>query len=375
METLEREYQHILLWMPNWIGDVVFAMPTVQALRRLYPKGRLTAVVRRPADQFLTGHPALDSVIPLPAGKKAGWFNQVRFAMGLRKYRLDMAIIFPNSFRAALLARLAGAKRRIGYDTDGRRGLLTDPMPGDEDSRQLHAADYYAGLVRILGAPMVEKSFAPWISPEEQRAQAGLLARLGIRRGELLVAVHPGASKPEKRWHAERFGILCQQLVKERGAKILLLGSRGEKDLLQKIGKFCPDSTVFPLAGLHLRVVAGMLKNCRVLVANDSGLMNLGAMVGTPVVAIFGPGHPRTTDPLIGPDKKEIVTLNFSCSPCRHRFFKDCQPSLHSKPFCIEDISVSQVAAAVDRLLGRLGQGGAPGRFQSSPSSGVSSSQ
>jgi len=69
-------------------------------------------------------------------------------------------------------------------------------------------------------------------------------------------------------------------------------------------------------------------------------------------------GTAMATVPCIGalpPERKEIVTLNFHCSPCRHRFFKECAPSPHNKPYCIEDISVSQVSDAVDRLLKRLG--------------------
>jgi len=82
--------------------------------------------------------------------------------------------------------------------------------------------------------------------------------------------------------------------------------------------------------------------------------MNLAAMVKTPLVAIFGPGSPKTSDPCIEPSKKEIVTKNFSCSPCRHNFFKECKPSPHNKPFCIEDISVKDVSDSVYRLLERI---------------------
>jgi ADP-heptose:LPS heptosyltransferase len=103
-----------------------------------------------------------------------------------------------------------------------------------------------------------------------------------------------------------------------------------------------------------MRVVLALLRNCQLLIANDSGLMNLAAMVETPLVAIFGPGSPKTSDPCIEPAKKEIVTKNFPCSPCHHNFFKECKPSPHNKPFCIEDISVKDVSDAVYLLLDRI---------------------
>ena len=193
------------------------------------------------------------------------------------------------------------------------------------------------------------------ISAVELESGQEFLARWGLKEDAFLVAVSPGASKPEKQWHTERFGILCQQLVKQYQARILLLGSGAERPLLEQVGAFCPPEATRVLAGENLQMVCALMQRCRLLVANDSGLMNLGAMLGTAVVAVFGPGHPRTTDPLIGADRKEIVTLDFPCSPCRHRFFKDCDPSPHRKPYCLEDISVRQVAEAVERLLQRLG--------------------
>jgi len=177
---------------------------------------------------------------------------------------------------------------------------------------------------------------------------------LGIRKGDFVVAVQPGASKPQKSWHTERFGILCQSLVKEKKAMVVLLGSQGETAMIERIKKFCPEDRVVTAIGLNLHLVLGLLKRSRLLIANDSGIMNLGAMVGTPLVAIFGPGNILTSDPVIEPEKKEIVTKNYPCSPCRQNFFKECDPSPHQKPYCIEDISVNDVAKAVEKLLSRI---------------------
>ena len=80
----------------------------------------------------------------------------------------------------------------------------------------------------------------------------------------------------------------------------------------------------------------------------------LAAMVGTPVVGIFGPGHPNTTGPFMAPAKYEILTQNYSCSPCRQRFFKECKPSPNNKPYCLEDITINNVYEAIHRLLKRF---------------------
>ena len=136
---------------------------------------------------------------------------------------------------------------------------------------------------------------------------------------------------------------------------MLILGSPDERSLVDTIRGGHPADRAIPLVGMNLHHVLGVLAHCRLLVANDSGLMNLSAMVGTPVVAIFGPGNVLTTDPCIEADKKEIVTKNYPCSPCRHRFFQECDPSPNNKPYCIEDITVDDVMAAVERLHQRVG--------------------
>ena len=103
------EAHHILVWMPNWIGDVVFSLPTIQALRTQFPQSRITAVVQPPANEILSHHPDIDSVIKSPFNKKDGLWAQMRFARSLRKYRFDVAVLFPNSMRSAFLAYWSGS--------------------------------------------------------------------------------------------------------------------------------------------------------------------------------------------------------------------------------------------------------------------------
>jgi lipopolysaccharide heptosyltransferase II len=350
----EQNICHVLFWMPHWLGDVVFSLPAIQALKARSPHVRITVVAHSPAHEFLSHHPSIDSVIKIPYTREDGFRSAFRFARSLKKYQFDLAVLFPNSFRSAMMAWLSGAKIRIGYQTEGRGIFLTHPLAVQKDSKSIHGMDYYSRIVSCLGINDVEKKFEPIVSEEEVTQQEEMLAQQGIYPGDFKVAIQPGASKQEKRWHPERFGILCQKLIKERGAKILLLGSDAEAELIERVRKFCPreDSLVF--TGLNMRVVLALLRNCQLLIANDSGLMNLAAMVETPLVAIFGPGSPKTSDPCIEPAKKEIVTKNFPCSPCHHNFFKECKPSPHNKPFCIEDISVKDVSDAVYQLLERI---------------------
>lgn len=170
-----------------------------------------------------------------------------------------------------------------------------------------------------------------------------------------MITIHPGASKIERAWHAERFGILCQNLIKAYSVKIILLGSNEEKLLLEKIGSFCPSENVEIVVKLNLYETTQLLKVSQLFIGNDSGLLHLASLAGTPVVGIFGPGQAATTGPFIDIKKQEIVTRNYSCSPCDQRFFKECEPSVHQKPECLESISVKEVSEAIKKIVKRLG--------------------
>src|SRR5437899_3301276 len=102
---------NIALFLPNWIGDVVMATPAIRAIRQHYADARLVAVCRPYVTSVLEGSPWFDARLT------TGWFA---CAWELRKANIDLAILFPNSFRSGLTAWLGGCKRRIGFHRDGR---------------------------------------------------------------------------------------------------------------------------------------------------------------------------------------------------------------------------------------------------------------
>ncbi len=350
----EKDLHNIVLWMPNWIGDVVLTIPSLQALRKKFPHSRVTVVARSPADELLSGHPAVDTVITLPFRPKNRFLSSVRFAWNLRKYQFDLGVVLPNSLRSALLLFLTGAKNRLGYNTEGRDLFLTHPLSvTSKQKRSQYRVDYFFKIFSPLHLDEPEREFASLRPDKSDRPVDEFLAEMEINPGDALIAVHPGTSKPERGWHTDRFAILCQKLAKMRRVKIVLLGTESEAELLQKIHRNCPQGVAHRLPAMNLREIAALIGQCELFIGNDSGMMHVAAMVNTPVVGIFGPGSPDTSGPYMNPELQEIVTKSYPCSPCRQRFFKECKPSPHYKPYCLEDISVKDVSEAVERLIER----------------------
>ena len=351
----DQDLKSILLLMPNWIGDVVLTLPALQSLRRAYPKTHITAIVKSPSDELLLGHPAFNTIIALPSGSKSGFWKRIKFALSLKKYQFDLGVVLPNSFESAFLLSLTGAKHRLGYNTDGRAIFLTYPITTTTYlKKSQYRVDYFFKIFSPLKLDFPDTKLSSVFRQEGDISIRQTLLDIKIDENEKFITVHPGTSKIERSWHAERFGILCQKIYKEDKKKIVLLGTQSEKELLNKIKNYCPSEEVKIAPVMNLKVLAGLIKKSQLFIGNDSGVMHLAAMVGTPVVGIFGPGHPNTTGPFMAPAKYEILTQNYSCSPCRQRFFKECKPSPNNKPYCLEDITINNVYEAIHRLLKRV---------------------
>jgi len=352
---INKEIFHIVVWMPSWIGDVVLALPALQTLRDIYPKTRITVITKFPTGQLLSNHKAVvDTVLQFPKNKADGYIKQYRYALSLRKYKFDLGIIFPNSFHAAFMLMLLGAKVRIGYRTDGRQLLLTHSIPvTKEEKKNLYRVNYFHKVLSPVNSEVTPGRYdSKWIGNNVFLKKT--LKAAGVDKKDFVIAIHPGASKIERAWHADRFGILCQNLIKSYPVKIILLGTCEEKFLLEKISSFCSSENIKIVMKHNLTEITQLLKISQLFIGNDSGLLHLASLTDTPVVGIFGPGQAATTGPFIDIKKQEIVTRNYPCSPCKQRFFEECKPSLYRKPECLESISIKEVSKAVDEIVKRL---------------------
>jgi lipopolysaccharide heptosyltransferase II len=351
----KEEIFHIALWMPSWIGDVVLSLPALESLRKLYPNARITAIAKFPTDQLLNNRSIVDSVIKFPKKKGDNYLKQYKYARGLRKYKFDLGIVFSNSFHSALMLMLMGPRFRIGYRTDWRQIFLTHSIPVTlKEKKTLHRVKYFHKILSPLNSVSLPDCYdSRWTKGSSVKLK-NILSEVGVSKKDIVITIHPGASKIERAWHAERFGILCQNLIKAYSVKILLLGTSEENLLLKTISSYCPSGNITIAVKFKIFEIVQLLKSSHLFIGNDSGLLHLASLVDTPVVGIFGPGQAATTGPFINITKQEIVTRNYPCSPCNQRFFKECEPSLHQKPECIESISVKNVSDAVQKIVKRL---------------------
>ena len=340
----------LLVRLPNWVGDILMARPAVQALRARWPKAQVVGMARARHTALVERFGAFDLIVEAPGAFGLGRAVDVwGAARRLRLRRLDTAVVLAPSFEAALSPWLAGIGRRIGHDTDRRRRLLTDPVaprPG------AHRADEYLDLVRVLDAFEPPAAVLPLALTAADRVYADRLFETLAWDGDSRpLFVNPAAAKTPRAWSAANFRALVER-VSGMGHPVMVHDRppfAARPDWAGRHGAALVRDATLP-------ELAALLERCALYVGNDSGPAHLAAAVGIPTVTIHGPSSPGRTAPRgAGGGPHVAVSASFSCSPCRERFFDECPspPSADGRPPCLAAVTVDEVAAAVQQVLGR----------------------
>ena len=181
--------QRILVVQPSWVGDAVMATPALRALREHFPDAHISYLLRRYVKPIYTGMPWADQLITYRTGKTKAKAGKGTFdlAARLRAGRFDLAILLPNSFKSALLCKLAGIDRIVGYERDGRGFLLSDKLlPVKERGKFIPTpiVKYYMGVAHYLGSKHKDLKLQLFVTESEKRALRGAAAVAATRQGD-----------------------------------------------------------------------------------------------------------------------------------------------------------------------------------------------
>jgi heptosyltransferase-2 len=338
--------RRVLVRAPNWLGDTVMAIPTLAALRAALPEAAELWVLGRWAAPLLAGQPGIDRVLDYPYP----WSARLGLARRLRAARLDLVLLLPNSFESALLARLAGARWRVGYAGDTRAGLLTHALPAP--AARMHQVAAYLGLLEALGLAPPPAPPALRVAPGRQDEARRLLATLGLDGARRPVAIQLGAAfGPSKLWPPEHLAALARALEAE-GVPVVFLGSPAAAPLLEAVTRALGQAPRSLVGRDHPELLPALVAQFGVLVAPDSGPAHVAAAVGVPVVALFGPTDPERSAPLGA--GHAALWRRPPCAPC---FLPTC-PIDHR---CLRALPVEEVLAAVRVRTGATRPPGGPG--------------
>jgi len=354
------------------VGDALTATPAVRALRQRFPDAGLDVLVSPHAAPIFVRSPWVDEVIPFQKARydsPGGAFSlpsiAAAFRLGgeLRRRRYDVLVLLHHlttrwgALKYAALALASGAGVRAGLD-NGRGWFLTH-RAADEGFGHMHEIRYCLQVAGSVGASVEDARMEMPLLPEERT-----WAEEQLPGGGPWVAIHPGsgAFSAARRWPSRSFAEVADALA-ERGARIVLVGGRGEED----IGKSVEAAMACPARSLVGRTTLGqltaVLERAALFVGNDSGVMHLAVATETPVVAIFGPSNAQAWGPYpfvenpvghVTDVRNVVLRSDLPCSPCLYRGRRlGLREGCAERP-CMHGVTPREVLAGVDALRGRV---------------------
>ncbi|MCS6949358.1 MAG: lipopolysaccharide heptosyltransferase II [Armatimonadota bacterium] len=275
----------LIVTKSRYLGDTIVAVPAMRALAKRYPQAHVTLLSNPAAGELLRGCPYVHEYLARSVAVR----RRVDLEMWrvLRRKRYDLAVLFNRSFSSAVLAFMARIPERVGFDTEHRGFLLTKRVPYEPPKHEiLHLLD----VAEACGAPAQGTHLELWVTPEERQAIRKRLAEEGIDLNRPILLVQPGANDPYvKRWRTEGFIWVAQQLQRDNGFQIVLLGASSEMDVAEQVASALKDGALNLVGRTSLREALALLAEVDLLLGNDTGMMHAAVALGTPTVAVFAP--------------------------------------------------------------------------------------
>jgi heptosyltransferase-1 len=322
------------------LGDVIHALPVLAALRDTFLRARIDWLIDRRWQPILEGNPDLNETIVLNGSSPREFF---RCGNRLRDEHYTAVLDVQGLYKSALLARRAGAEKRIGFSWSFAREAAASVFYSQRvKPTGTHIIDQNLALAAAAGARLEGVRFPMAVSSESQGTIDQLLRSASIER---YIVLSPGGGWRYKRWPAERFGELALKLWEAHHYRIIVNCGPGELELgetaIVSAGIAMPIMVQYQLPELK-----ALLMRADLVVAADSGPLHLAAALGTPVVGLYGPTDPARNGPYGG---RDIVIRNASEDDTTHdREDSDSEAML--------SITVEQVFAAVEERLQKKSQ-------------------
>lgn len=325
----------------NWVGDVLFSTPFLEALRAHFPDSFIACLVVPRCREVLEGNPHLDEILLYEEESlHRSFFGKLRLIRTLRAKRFDKVYLLHRSFTRRLLTVLAGIPERIGYAVKWGGLLLTQKVPLPPSP--LHKVEYFLGLLPPENRT-VSRNYTLQIGEEEEKRLARRLQEKGLKQGERFIALCPAGNWDQKRWPPERFAALADQLIRKHHQKIVITGEKKDIPLGEEILSSMRERAVLFCGETTLKQLAALLKRATLVISGDTGAMHVAQSQGTKVIALFGPTHPRLTGPS-GTHPQVILRKEVGCNDDPPCYYVHCPDNI-----CMKAIQVEDVLDAIER--------------------------
>ncbi len=349
------------------LGDLLTITPALRALRTAFPSAHIGVLTTPASAPALRGLDTFDDVVTFdkfafdrPADALHSLPSALGLARELRAGGWDTLVLLHHlttPFGIAKYAALSlgsGASQRVGLD-NGRGGWFLTHAAVDRGFGWRHEVDYWLDVVGVLGAqrphePRLELS----IAPDDDAWAAARWSETDLADDVVVLVPGSGAFSRARRWSPSRFAAVGEALLEASGLTPLVLSGldADEQQLAASVAaQIGPRARLAPPAP-GPQALAALLRRCRLVIANDGGVVHVATAVGTPVVAVFGPSNDRAWGPYPPHDQRhQVVRETLACAPCIHRGHDFGTPQGCAARTCLAIVDVADVLAAARRAL------------------------
>ncbi|HVG18082.1 MAG TPA: glycosyltransferase family 9 protein [Blastocatellia bacterium] len=350
----------ILIARPDHLGDVLLTVPAAASLRAAIADAHISFLVTTELGDLVRHCPDVDEVYTLPFPRlaappdPANWSKVVSRNVNMLRERFDLVILSrPEDPWSGEMAVAAGIPNRVGYATPSTESFLTTAIPFHEQGhavvQSLKLIDVAVDMFGASIAGDVEASaVGRFVATPADEAVAGRVILESPAAGPNPVVFQPGSGWPLKNWSPQRWGDLAIEIRRRWGVTPLVPGGPGEDALVEAVVE-ASRGCAYGLAGrLSLGPLAALYRRASIVIGIDSGPIHLAVMVGTPVVALYGPLDPLKWGPWGPPHRHRVIRVELPCSPCDCIFDPPC--GIPIEPACCTGITVEAVMAAAEDL-------------------------
>jgi heptosyltransferase-3 len=345
--TSSGNFNKILVIKFSLLGDTVLLAPAVRELKRKFPHSHIDmlctsinrGIVKKwgEINETIIINSLTDVLIPP---------RFFKIVCSLRRKKYDLVLDFEEWFRiTALITYLTGAKKRVGFKTEGqyRHYLYTDTV---DHGRNKHEVECFLDIIRMVGVENPASYLELSVDNESLRVVCGLLEKNEIARDRFII-VHPGCGRNGRRrqWMYERYAEFVNFVMKKYDVGVVITGSADDADAAENVASLLEKACLNLAGKTSLEELIALVSVSKIVVCGNSGAMHIASALNRPLIALHGPTNPIKW----GPRNKNAVVVqgkNMKCIPCLYLGFEYAC----SDGGCMKLIDVAEVKEAFEKL-------------------------
>lgn len=350
---MKERIKNIVVFHLGWLGDSIMTIPSMARLRRDYGDANIVRIINSTMERFFSGCPYADELIPyVREGNKA--LNGYRLLKVIREYSPDLFVnLHTPDFQRPLsqylrdnfFAYLTGARIRAAYSYSHDSRLLSHPLSFNSFGKERMDREMLK-VIEPITVNSGESPFQFWLDESDRGRGATKIedsfSSIGHAAAEEYFCVSAFGKRSTKEWEFREMAELCNAVWERTGTIPLFLGGEADTLKMNTLSKHMRGKYVTIVGQTDIKTAAAIIERAKVMVTVDSGLMHLAALLGVPVVAVFGPGNPVRWHP-ISRGIVRVFSGGADCAPC---YLDDC-----SEKTCFDTIDRCEVAESIIDIM------------------------